>query len=120
MFRYGMRYYPDEIAGLVLGYRSGMWNYATTLLKVRVVNSSFYFVEPHLPDVLVKARKFYPLGFFHTHPDGLSLASEEDLEYTAMLEGKFRRRIFMFIMSVPAGKLSCYLDGEQVRYQVWK
>jgi len=93
LYRTGMKHYPKEFGGLLIGYYSDDFKtcFIETTILPKKYKSSRYFFERGKEGLKLNLTEFYNsiprliyVGEWHTHPDGIPSPSGTDMN--AMIE----------------------------------
>jgi len=93
LYRTGMKHYPKEFGGLLIGYYSDDFKtcFIETTILPKKYESSRYFFERGKEGLKLNLTKFYNsiprliyVGEWHTHPEGIPSPSGTDMN--AMIE----------------------------------
>jgi len=93
LYRTGMKHYPKEFGGLLIGYYSEDFKtcFIETTILPKKYKSSRYFFEREKEGLKLNLTNFYNsiprliyVGEWHTHPDGIPSPSGTDMN--AMIE----------------------------------
>jgi proteasome lid subunit RPN8/RPN11 len=115
--------YPNEVFALIAGYFENGWNYATNIVKVKIRNSSPFHVNFSVSEIIQVLNRYHIIGEYHSHPQdehnyNSTRPSEADMIFASKLEKKLRKPIYMLILSMPSGILSCWFRGEHVNFEI--
>lgn len=123
LYDLAFRNYPNEIFALLVGYSEKGWNYATNIARVKIYRSSPSGVNFSTSEIVKASKHYHIIGQYHSHPQDennyhSTRPSEADFAFALNLERKLRKRIYMLILSMPSGVLSCWFKGEHVNFEI--